>query len=388
VKAFERSTPANAPNPRPELNMDWQLDAMTEDVIGVRLRTGEFLGANWGNSIVTYWYDRPTDTAFSSPGLLDGERGLRGVADLAREELGDRGEEVDQHEVTADSALFDSLSFNRNGDLVVEFDDCQVGPCSLGRVAVAVPARQVEPLLSAAGRRAQVQVREAATPAPTATPRVTITHSPEAASNLTCSVDCGGKRKCVALTFDDGPGPYTDRLLDVLREQDARATFFAVGTNAVAYPWLLRRMSNEGHLVGNHSWSHRDLSKLSTSKIADSLGRTQDMITDAIGQTPALMRPPYGAVDGNVRAVARKLGLKPVMWDVDPRDGSYRDPAQLADRVVRETRNGSVVLLHDIQRTTVDAVPDILKQLRGKGYSFVTVPELYRTAQRPGVSAP
>ncbi|NUT10770.1 MAG: polysaccharide deacetylase family protein, partial [Nonomuraea sp.] len=188
------------------------------------------------------------------------------------------------------------------------------------------------------------------------------------------------RTKCVALTFDDGPGPYTGRLLDLLADAKARATFFTVGTSAAAQPGLLRRMSAEGHLIGNHSWSHRDLSKQPTSRIADSFERTKDIVRAAIGQEPTLARPPYGAVDEDVRDVAREMGLALVGWDVNTRDQPGAKASEIAKRAVEKAHPGAIILLHDINRGSVDAVPDILKELRGKGYTFVTVPELYGSA--------
>jgi peptidoglycan/xylan/chitin deacetylase (PgdA/CDA1 family) len=204
-------------------------------------------------------------------------------------------------------------------------------------------------------------------------------HSPDAVSNRAGSVDCA-KVKCVALTFDDGPGPYTGRLLDLLKEGRARATFFTVGSNATAQPALLRRMSVEGHLVGNHTWAHRDLSKQGSSKITETIAKTGDAVSAIIGQTPKLVRPPYGAVSQQVGNVAREMGLALVTWDVDAKDQDGDKAKDIADRTVREAHPGAIILMHDIHRETVDAVPDILKRLRGKGYSLVTVPELYGSA--------
>ncbi|WP_157248895.1 polysaccharide deacetylase family protein [Nonomuraea typhae] len=379
MRAFRESTAKHGPAPRPELNVDWQLPVASDATIAVRLRTGEFFGANWGNANRTFWYDGPTKQAFPSSGLLSGGEALRILAEKVKQRLSARGLGEDGYEVGADPELFDSMAFNRDGDLVVEFDDCQVGACSLGRVAEAVPAAEAEPLLSEAGRRAREAAREAAPEPPRSTPEMTPTHSPEATSSLAGTVDCATV-KCVALTFDDGPGPHTGRLLDMLRDAGARATFFTVGINAAARPDLLRRMSDEGHLVGNHSWAHRDLSKLSSSKITDSLGRTQDALTATLGERPTLVRPPYGAVSKDVRTVAKELGVALVNWDVDTRDWKDRKPGVVAKRAVKGAHPGAIVLMHDIHRTTVDAVPDILKKLRGKGYTFVTVPELYGTA--------
>ncbi|MFC5833693.1 polysaccharide deacetylase family protein [Nonomuraea insulae] len=362
--------------PRPELNVDWQLAAATPQAIGIRLRTGENLGANWGNSTRTYWFDPSNHKAVDSTGLLAGKQALKRLATLVWDRLEERGPQVER----ADGDTFDSMAFNRNGDLVVEFDDCQIGPCSLGRLAVAVPAKQVAPLLSGLGLRAQESVRKAASSAaPGDTPHFPPTTSPDAVSSRAGSVNCA-EAKCVALTFDDGPGPHTGELLDMLKKERARATFFTVGSNAAARPDLLRRMSLEGHLVGNHSWAHRDLTKQGSSKITDTLMKTQDTVSAVIGQTPTLVRAPYGAVSVQVRDVAREMGLSLVSWDVDAEDGRGGKASDIAERAVREAHPGAIILMHDIHRETVDAVPDILKRLRGKGYRFVTVPELYGSA--------
>ncbi|MEV4108148.1 polysaccharide deacetylase family protein [Nonomuraea sp. NPDC049695] len=373
--------------PRPELNVEWQLAAESSQAIAVRLRTSVFLGASWGNSTRTYWFDPGAGKAVESTGLLDGKDALNRLTELVRQQLRNRGSQVERDGVTASGDQFDSLAFNRGGDLVVEFDDCQIGPCSLGRLAVAVPGQQVRPLLSAFGRQAQDSVKDRAQdivkgPAPLDTTHEvtpTPTGLPRAVSNQAGTVDCA-KAKCVALTFDDGPGPQTARLLDLLRKGQARATFFTVGINAAAQPELLRRMSAEGHLIGNHSWAHRDLSKQPVIKIADSVGRTEAAIEAAIGQKPTLLRPPYGAVSQELRDVAAQEGIALVTWDVDTQDQLEEKARDIVDLAVRQAHPGAIILMHDIHRESVDAVPDIIERLRGKGYSFVTVPELYGPA--------
>ncbi|MGR6912895.1 polysaccharide deacetylase family protein [[Actinomadura] parvosata] len=371
-------------SPRPELNVDWQLAVASPEAVAVRLRTGEFQGESWANSTRTFWFDPRTGRATGSTGLLNGHPALVRLAELVREQLEGREQLKDREllkeekplKSQAESDAFDSMAFNHRGDLVVEFDDCQVGPCSLGRVAVAVPADRVAPLLSALGRQAQRSVRETRAGRSADTPRFAPTTSPAAVSNRAGSVDCR-KVRCVALTFDDGPGPYTGRLLDLLKEGRARATFFTVGSNATAQPALLRRMSVEGHLVGNHTWAHRDLSKQASSKITDTLAKTGDAVSAVIGQTPTLVRPPYGATSQRLHDVAREMGFSLVTWDVDTKDQNGGKVEDIADRAVRGAHPGAIILMHDIHRETVDAVPDILERLRGKGYTFVTVPELY-----------
>ena len=230
--------------PDPELNVDWQLVA-TGDAIGVRLRAGRSRGAGWDHATTTLWYDPATRRAVDSAGLLKDGPALDEVARLVKDGLRDRGPEVDRDQLTPRRDRFDSMAFNADGDLVVEFDDCEIGPCSLGRLAVAVPADRAWPLLSDTGRRAQRATRLAGQRVAVKRPEAAAPRTspvPAAASNHAGTVDCT-EAKCVALTFEDGPGPETGRLLDVLREADARATFFTVGGSAAGEPGLLRRMS-------------------------------------------------------------------------------------------------------------------------------------------------
>ncbi|MFI7228072.1 polysaccharide deacetylase family protein [Nonomuraea angiospora] len=186
-------------------------------------------------------------------------------------------------------------------------------------------------------------------------------------------VDCRHV-KCVALTFDDGPGPYTDTLLAYLAAYHARATFFVVGGNVVTYPRVLRRTVAAGHEIGNHTWSHPDLTRLSPARVRSQLGRTDQAIRAVTGVVPRLVRPPYGALNATVR---RQTGRPMVLWSVDTLDWRYRSSATVARRALRAVRPGSVILFHDIHPTTVRAIPRVLRKLAGRGYRFVTVSELF-----------
>jgi peptidoglycan/xylan/chitin deacetylase (PgdA/CDA1 family) len=183
--------------------------------------------------------------------------------------------------------------------------------------------------------------------------------------------------KCIALTFDDGPGPYTSQLLDTLKQENVPATFFVLGQRAAEYPALVRREAAEGHEIGNHTFDHKDLSKLDAAGIRDEITKSADAIEAAGAPRPRLVRPPYGAVNDQVRSLA---GGPLVMWRVDPEDWKYHDPAKVAEAVVARAKPGRIVLSHDIQKTTVDAVPEVIRQLRGQGYTFVTVSTLMKGA--------
>ncbi|MEM6910254.1 MAG: polysaccharide deacetylase family protein [Verrucomicrobiota bacterium] len=182
----------------------------------------------------------------------------------------------------------------------------------------------------------------------------------------------------VALTFDDGPHPTnTPRLLDILKRRNITATFFVVGSNTNAYPGIIRRMVAEGHEVANHTVNHPNLTQLSQNGVRRELDGSRDAIQRACGVTPTLMRPPYGALSRYQRAwIMEEYRYPTILWDVDPRDWTRPGAAVVADRIVKGTRNGSIILAHDIHAPTIDAMPSTLDRLLGKGFRFVTVSEL------------
>ncbi len=188
------------------------------------------------------------------------------------------------------------------------------------------------------------------------------------------SVDCR-QVKCVALTFDDGPGPGTGRLLEILAAEDVHATFFMVGEQVEAHPKLARRVVAGGHEVGDHTWDHTALTGLTSEQIQDQLGRTSDVIAETTGVRPDVMRPPEGKINP---IVAPLVGLPVILWSVDTLDWKHRNPDRMVDIVRDGVEPGSVVLMHDVYKTSAKAVPRIIDLLRADGYTFVTIRELYR----------
>jgi peptidoglycan/xylan/chitin deacetylase (PgdA/CDA1 family) len=174
----------------------------------------------------------------------------------------------------------------------------------------------------------------------------------------------------VRLTFDDGPhGLATPAILDTLEAHGARATFFVVGSLVALRPGIVRRASTEGFGIGNHSWSHPDLTTLSGEQVRSQLARTTTAIQWATGVSPTEWRPPYGARDVLVEAAARDVGLTSmVLWTVDPRDWADPPATTVRDRVLRAVRKNSVVLLHDgTGANTPEALPMILDGLAARG---------------------
>jgi peptidoglycan/xylan/chitin deacetylase (PgdA/CDA1 family) len=188
-------------------------------------------------------------------------------------------------------------------------------------------------------------------------------------------VDCR-VAKCVALTFDDGPGPYTTKLLGMLAARRARVTFFLIGGNIQGREGIVRQELAQGHAIGDHTWTHPDLSTLPQPAVRSQLTRTLKEITKVTGGPTRLMRPPYGATDKSVGKVARTLGMAQITWSVDTNDWRDRDSAIVAHRAITWAHRGDIILMHDIHPTTVNAVPKILRGLAKRGFTFVTVPEL------------
>ncbi|GAB2868161.1 hypothetical protein GCM10022221_81280 [Actinocorallia aurea] len=190
--------------------------------------------------------------------------------------------------------------------------------------------------------------------------------------------------KCVALTFDDGPGDHTGRLLDLLSAAKAKATFFVVGGQAVQYPDLVFREVEEGHEVGNHTWHHTQLDAASTARIKREVEGTSKAIERILGFKPTLMRPPYGATDSRVAKIAKSNGLAEIIWSVDTDDWLDRKSSVVARRAIRGLRPGAIILLHDIHPTTVAAVPAILRAAKKKGLTLATVTDVLGGRLEPG----
>ncbi|MYU33518.1 polysaccharide deacetylase family protein [Streptomyces sp. SID8358] len=199
------------------------------------------------------------------------------------------------------------------------------------------------------------------------------------------SVDCR-KAKCIALTFDAGPGEDTPHLLDVLKEKKVPATFFLLGKNHVLkHPDTVRRIEAEGHEVANHTWSHEILTGKKPDEIRAELEKTQDAIAEITGRKPRLMRPPQGRTDDTVSEISKELGLSQILWSTTAKDYSTNDSALIRKRTLDQAAKDGIILLHDIYKGTVPAVPGIIDALHKEGYTFVTVPQLMAPAEpEPG----
>lgn len=190
-------------------------------------------------------------------------------------------------------------------------------------------------------------------------------------------------RKKIALTFDDGPDhKYTPQILDMLKKSDVKATFFVVGDQVRKYPDVLRRIYAEGHAIGNHTWDHADLSKLSVHRIDEEIKRTDDYVKQIISVRPSMVRTPYGAVTSTIKKEVELTGRPLVGWNIDPKDWAGTSAADIIQNIQTNAHDGSIILLHSFGGkqgnldNTIEALPTIIAYLQKNDFQLVTVPEM------------
>lgn len=264
---------------------------------------------------------------------------------------------------------FDGLTIDEKGTLTIYFDKYQVGPGSDGIVSVEIPLKDIADMLAPA-------VRDIFS-IPTPVTRVEKPIQPQTAGSVDCNT-----AKCVALTFDDGPSIYTATLLDTLKKYSVPATFFVLGRSAQIQPDTIARIVTDGHELGNHTWDHKDLRTLSGDDIDAQLHKTDELLYATVGIRPQYLRPPYGAYNNEVLThVNRPI----ILWSVDPEDWKQPPHAELVKRMT-SPRTGAIILAHDIHQSTVEAIPEVIVELKRQGFTFVTVGDLLRQPLKAGVT--
>ncbi|MCI6121857.1 MAG: polysaccharide deacetylase family protein [Lachnospiraceae bacterium] len=178
----------------------------------------------------------------------------------------------------------------------------------------------------------------------------------------------------IAITFDDGPSSQcTGRLLDGLKERNVKATFFLIGENAKENPELVKRLDEEGHLIGNHTYHHVEITKVSDEEAKKEILDTNEVITSITGKSVEYMRPPFGLWQRNLEM---EIEVLPVMWTIDPLDWTTENVDEIVNKVVTEAEENDIILLHDCYESSVDAALRIIDILQKKGFEFVTVDQL------------
>jgi len=181
--------------------------------------------------------------------------------------------------------------------------------------------------------------------------------------------------KLVALTFDDGPSTFTPHLLEILKREEVKASFFILGSRAEYYPEILQQIAANGHQISSHTYNHKQLTNLSEEEMHHEIYDTLDLIETITGTRPTSMRPPYGSMNDTVRNDSQ---TSLVLWSVDSLDWHSKNADAIYNLVMEQTGDGDIVLLHDIYESTIQATEKIIVDLKEEGYIFVTVDELYR----------
>ena len=371
----------------------FDITAADATLISVAIEQYRSTGGTGSTQVTGYLFDRVADRELEPGDLFVDDTYLQRLSALTRTELErlarERAALLEVGDESARTAWlesqismiqagtepmpenFDSVLFREDGTFEVLFDKYQVGPGADGVVTISLPYDGIADLLVS-----EMQLLldiEPATPTPTPEPPPTTTPMPPSGGDHPSgNVDCS-QVSCVALTFDDGPSVYTGGLLDQLAAHNARATFFVLGKSARVQPETIARFIQEGHEIGNHSWSHLDLSKLGDDEIRQEINQTNEVVAQITGTSPKHFRPPYGAYNDHVLSVT---GLPVVLWSLDPLDWKDRDAEIVAQRM-REAQAGAIILAHDIHRTTVDAIPAVLTAFESQGVHFVTVSQLF-----------
>lgn len=182
------------------------------------------------------------------------------------------------------------------------------------------------------------------------------------------------EKKKVAITFDDGPHPqYTPEMLEALKKRNVKATFFLLGQEVEKYPEIVKQIQEEGHLIGNHSYQHEQLSKLPMEQACQQVNRTNELIYNITGEYPSYLRPPFGDWHEKLDC---EMNMVEVLWDVDTLDWSSQNHQKIVNKVLKKVQENDIILMHDGYETSVTAAMEIIDTLQQQGYEFVTVDEI------------
>ncbi|MDX1279104.1 polysaccharide deacetylase family protein [Oceanihabitans sediminis] len=290
---------------------------------------------------------------------------MEGVSASDKEALWNNAEEMLIEGTMPSDENYDGFSWDASGKLTIYFDKYQVASGNFGAIEVKLSPDSYRHLV------AEKYLEVFLIPAEKGEEILPTEKEPKTAET-SFEVDCS-KEPCVAITFDDGPAKYTTQLLDILKKHEVKATFFVLGKSAKVQKNTLLRAYKEGHQIGNHSWDHKDLKRLSEEAVIQQINETNEVISNIIGEDVQVLRPPYGSLNDMVKAHAN---MPIILWNLDPLDWKDRKTDIVAERISEASING-IVLAHDIHPSTVAAMPQVISNLKAKGYHLVTIENLF-----------
>lgn len=369
-----------------DFNQHFEVKHRSEELMVFLYDRSKSLGNNYDDTFVASMFDLKNGKRISVAELFESPESFAAfaadmremAAKAVRRELNESNDFANQQEretmwremqsgvdegTAANEKNYDALFFDENKEWYVIFDKYQIASGAMGSFTIKIPQSVIGKYLSrkfAALFAQSEQADEVVAPATPSRPQ------PRPAEQ-----DPQVPR--VALTFDDGPSVYTSRLLDILREENVKATFFVLGKSAAVQKQTLRRIAEEGHNIGNHSYDHKNFAKISLDEARRQITLTDDIAQEITGSKPTYFRFPYGAFTDDKLTLADR----PVIgWNIDPLDWKYRDAERVAAEMSKASAN-AIILAHDIHKTTVEAIPQVIRNLKAKGYRIVTLDELF-----------
>jgi peptidoglycan/xylan/chitin deacetylase (PgdA/CDA1 family) len=368
------------PRPMSRLNATYQLTNKTADSISILVQSRSEVGGSSPRTDVRAWtFDLKTGKEITLRDLY----GQKSTDGIARTKLYLKQKLIDRLQVTneyddrlvnkvIDNPTFGSFVITNPHTIQFSFGQGVIASEAAGAIDVSLPIDNLQLFLQTDQARKLLDI-------------VSIDQIPEYQPLKNGDVDCS-KLKCIALTFDDGPSNYTNQVLDALQRYHAHASFFVIGQNIDKHRDVLKRASDTGNTIGNHSWGHPTLSYLTPARINDELTRTNNAIKQVTGKDTSYMRPPNGAINHTVYTVLAERKMTAIMWSVDTRDWADRNTDIVYNRVIAGAKPGAIIILHDIHQTSVAAVPRILETLTKQGYVFVSIEQLFGPNGSPGKS--
>lgn len=325
-----------------ELNISYTYKELNEDTINVSIQT-EMIIDKTINTIKTFTYNKATDKFLTMEDLVED---LNGLDYDIKKELLEKYEDADMDYLS--NVSYDYFTID-DENLTLYLNPAEIKSNHEELIYIDIPLDSLKLLIDIdknKGNDTYLSIKK---------------------KNV--SLD----DKVVALTFDDGPSKYTNKILDILKKYNASGTFFLIGNKIDFYKDTLRRMLNEGSEIGNHSYDHKRLTRLSENEFKEELVKTNEGIKNITGFTPTLFRPTYGGYNNTLKSYT---DMTFVLWDVDSRDWQVKNKDKILRNVLPNVKSGSIVLFHDSLEYASLALEDIIKDLDNKGYKFITVSEL------------
>ena len=327
---------------KPELNISYTYKELNDSIINISLNTEISAGKNI-NKIKTFTYDKKTKRFLAMEDLV---KDLDVLDYDIKKQLLEKYQEADMDFLS--NVSYDYFTID-DENLTIYFNPVELKSSENEIVYLDIPLNSLKMLID-----------------------IDKSKGNDAYFNLK-KRDIDYDDKIVALTFDDGPSKYTDEILNVLKKYDACATFFVIGNKVDFYDDTLNKMLKNGNEIGNHSYSHKWLNKLSEQEFKDEVNKTQEEVKKSTGFTPKLFRPTYGGYSDKLK---KFTDLTFVLWDVDSRDWKVKNTDAILKNIVPNVKDGSIVLMHDNHKYAAEAIEPVVKQLKENGYEFVTVSEL------------